>query len=218
MKKYLSIVLFLSVIILLSSCGQAQTEEKKNSVYATVNGEKIMTDEIDYFRTRCRSQIINDYAEKYGVKDFSDFWDKDFDGTTPSDSLEKKALEEAADAKVRLVMMRENGVYDDISFEALKAKAEKFNAENANTKGNVGINSIDMNGFYTYYVSTGEMELKNVLAEGELKPTEQELEKQAKESPELTQNGLISKIVAEKYDAIILEKINSAKIEKASGN
>ena len=214
MKK-LSLILFAAVFILcFAACNEKAPEKPDpNTVYATVNGEAVTVEEIDYFKSRCRADIINDFAEKYGVKDFSDFWERDFDGTTPSAELEKAALSQAAEAKIKLVMMRENGVYDDISFAGLKKRAAQYNSEHENMHGNVGITSIDMSGFYTYYVSTGEMELKNILAEGELKPTDAELAA-AKEKPNLTENGLISVIVSQKYEALIKSKIASAVISK----
>lgn len=215
MKK-LSLFLFAALFVLcFAACGE--TEPKKptpNAVRAAVNGETIMAEEINYFKSRCRADIINDFAEKYGVKDFSDFWEHDFDGTTPAKELEKAALSQAAEAKIKLVMMRENGVYDDISFSGLKKKAEQYNSEHKNMQGNVGITSIDMSGFYTYYISTGEMELKNILAKGELKPTEAELAAASEENPNLTENGLISVVVSQKYDALLKAKIASAVISE----
>ena len=215
MKK-LSLILFAAVFILCFVACNEKAPEKPDpdAVCATVNGEAVTAEEIDYFKSRCRADIINDFAEKYGVKDFSDFWERDFDGTTPSAELEKAALSQAAEAKIKLVMMRENGVYDDISFAGLKKKAEQYNAEHENVQGSVGITSIDMSGFYTYYVSTGEMELKNILAEGELKPTDAELAAAEKDNPNLTENGLISVIVSQKYDSLIESKIASAVIEE----
>ena len=201
------------MIFCLAACAENSPEAPaKNAVCATVNGEAVTKEELDYFRTRCRADIINEFAAKYGVKDFSDFWERDFDGTTPAAELEKAALTQAAEAKIKLVMMRENGVYDDISFAGLKKKAEEYNKEHENAQGTVGITSVDMNGFYTYYISTGEMELKNVLAEGELKPTQAELDAAAKAHPEFSENGLVSAVVSEKYDALLKEKIASAVI------
>lgn len=217
MKKLRIIPLVLAVL-LLCSCGKGETTQTSYNLedmnYASVNGEIITTEEIEYFKMRYRSDIINEYAEKYGVKDYSDFWDRDFDGVTPNDTLEKKALDEAVKAKIKLVMMRENGIYDNISFNALLVKANKFNAENQNAEGVVGIKTVDISGFYTYYISTGEMELKNILAEGELKPTEKEMAAAAEANPEATENGLISIIVSEKYDTLVAEKIESANVTK----
>lgn len=216
MKKQ-SIVIFLAaMILLLSACSIRNikpAEKNEITVYATVNGEQIMSDEIDYLKTRCRGQVINEYAEKYGVTDFSDFWDKEFDGKTPAQRLEEVTLNRAVETKIKLVLMRENGIYEDISFAGLKAKAEKYNEVHENMQGTVGLKTIDLNSFYTYYVSTGEMELKNILAESTLKPTDEELDEAAQNNPDLTVNGLISDVVDEKYDKMINELIENAVIE-----
>lgn len=219
MKK-IGIIALLLILVLLCSCGKAEeaksesTTPEADAVYALVNGEEITFAETEYFKTRYKSDIINDYAEKYGVEDFADFWDKDFDGTTPAQALEKRAFDEAVSAKIKLVLMRENGIYEDISFAALKQKALDYNAQHKNKGADVGIKTVDLNSFYTYYISTGEMELKNRLAGGELKPTEEELNAVKEKNPELTENGLIDAAVAPKYKKYIAGKIKNAKITK----
>lgn len=201
--------------LLMVSCNEkpAAVKTAQNTVYATVNGEEIMSEEMEYFKSRSKADIINEYAEKYGVKDFSDFWDKEFDGKTPNEALNEKALSQAVDAKIRLVLMKENGVYDDITFSGLRKKAEEYNKTHENAQGNVGIKTVDLNSFYTYYISTGEMELKNILAESTLKPTQEEFDAQRNKNSELTDEGIISVIVDAKYEKLIDEKIKSAKVE-----
>lgn len=213
MKKILSLFSAIIFLCFFASCSQKEAEQPIKSEPFTVNGETVTTEEIEYFKGRCKADIINEYAEKYSITDFSDFWDKDFDGKTPSQALEERADEQAIDAKIKLVMMRENGIYDDISFSAFKEKAQKYNEEHADSVGNVGINTIDLTTFYTYYISTGEMLLKTKLAEGELKPTEAELEEAAKENPEMNENGLVDIIVSQKYDKLVAETINNAEIK-----
>ena len=186
---------------------------EKSTVYAVVNGENITNDEIEYFKSRDKAEIINQFAEKYGITDFADFWEKDFNGNSPEKALEKKALSDAVEAKIKLVLMRDNGIYDDISFEGLKEKAERYNAEHKGKKGTVGISTVDLSSFYTYYVSTGEMELKNILAEGDLKPAREEIDSLLNDNSELTENGVISMIVSEKYDEMIKKIISTAKTE-----
>ena len=212
MKKFISVIL-LAAVFLLVSCGKAESKKDEPAVCAAVNGEAITVEEKEYFSSRYRAQIINDYSEKYGIKDFSEFWDTEFDGKTPRQALDEYALKQAAEAKIKLVLMRENGIYDDISFSALKAKAEKYNREHENQKGNVGLNTVNMASFYTYYISNGEMELKNILAESTLKPSQTELEAAEKEHPGLTEEGLISTVVTEKYQRMIDEALKNAVVE-----
>lgn len=214
MKKFTVLSIITALLFCFCSCTDTKTEAPVSTVYATVNGANIMTDEIDYFKSRSKADIINEYAEKYGVTDFADFWDKEFDGKTPTQALEELALEQAVEAKIKLVMMRENGIYDDVSFSALKSKAESYNAEHQGATKSVGITSIDLDSFYTYYVSTGEMELKNTLAENELKPDDSELDAVRNEHSDLTDEGLISLVVSEKYEKLIEQAIKDAEIIK----
>ena len=214
MKK-IFIPALIIIILCFLSCSKKQVvyeNDESDTVYAVVNGENIMSDEIEYFKSRDKAEIINRYAEKYHISDFSDFWEKNFDGDSPKKALENIALSDAVEAKIKLVLMRDNGVYDDISYEGLKKKAEQYNAEHKDKKETVGINTVDLSSFYTYYVSTGEMELKNILAEAELKPSKDEIDSFPKDNSDITENGVISMIVSEKYNKLIEEKISSAKI------
>lgn len=213
MKRIVTILLSAAVFLLPVGCGKTGSKSETPAVIALVNGEAITEEETAYFSTRYKGQIINKYSEKYGITDFSEFWDKEFDGKTPRQALDEYALEQAIEAKIKLVFMRENGIYDDISYSALKTMAEEYNREHENQKGNVGLNSINMASFYTYYISNGEMELKNILAESTLKPSQAELEAAGKEHPDLTGEGLISIVAGEKYDKMIEEAVKKAVIE-----
>lgn len=214
MKRKISIIiLIVTFLFCFTACQNEQAETNKAVAY--INGEEISSREIEYFKSRDRSDIINFYSEEYGVTDFSDFWDKEFDGITPSQALEKKALEDACDAKIRLCLMRENGIYEDISFDALEAKAQAYNAEHKDQKNVVGINTIDLSQFYSYYISTGEMTLKTTLAEGELKPTDEEINTLLSANSEMSENSAKSKLVDEKYEEYINSLLEKAEIKTA---
>ncbi len=209
MRKIKIIPLILA-LLMFASCTK-QTEEIKP--YATVNGETITVSEIEYFKKRDRADIINEFSSEYNVTDYSDFWDRSFDGETPTQALEKRAFDDAVKAKIILILMREQGIFDEISFEELKIKAEKFNESSKN--GTVGIMSIDMESFYTYYVDTGRMELKNRLAEGELKPSQAEIQKYLSEHEGITEEGAVSFIVNEKFEEYFSSLIEKAEIGMA---
>ena len=218
MKKRTIIFVLISVILLcFVSCSTEQKAET-NIVVAYINGEAITSRETEFFKTRDRADIINMFSQKYGITDFSDFWDKDFDGTTPSQVLEKTAFEDACEAKIRLILMREKGIYDDISFDALEAKALAYNEEHKGQKNTVGINSIDMSQFYTYYISNGDMELKNILGESELKPTDDEIKAYIAQKDEMSETSAISALVDKKYEDYISDLIKNATIKKAENS
>lgn len=165
MRKYLQIILLL-LLIVLSLCACVKTEESDPSeteapdvICAYVDGEAVMKAEIDYFAGRLRGRILSDYAEKYGITDFSDFWDTEYDGITPARALENEALTAAVRAKAELIEMRKRGIYDDISYDAFKTQALAYNKSREESPPSVGISSIDMSSFYTYYISNGEITL-----------------------------------------------------------
>lgn len=208
-RKNTAVLLLLAALVCLVAC---QKPDDGNGVVAYINGEAISSREMDYFRTRDRSDIINQYAEQYGITDFSDFWDKDFDGTTPDQALSQKALDDACDAKIRLCLMRDYGIYEDISFDAREAKAKAYNEAHQDQKNVVGLNSIDMSQFYTYYISTGEMTLKTMLAEDKLQPTEAEIQAYLAGNGGMSEQSAASALVSEKYEAYISELLAEADI------
>lgn len=209
MKK-IHVLFLIFLMIMLTSCS-VQNESEVTKDYGCIGGEPITQEEVDYFRMRDRAEVVNDFAEKYGISDFSDFWETEYDGITPAEYLEKTAIEDAKDAKIRLIIMKEKGIYDTCSFADFKASAEKYNKEHAEDKPTVGINTINLDSFYTYYISTGEIELKNILAENELKPSEDEIKSEMEKNDNLTEQGAVSAIVDEKYEAFIKEYAETIK-------
>ena len=164
--------LFFAIVpCLFSSCSPTSDMNKMITKVGSVNGTEIMTTEIDYYIPQLRSNVISYFTKTYGAEYTDTFWQTDFDGITPEKYLFNEAFSKAADAKLKLLLCKEYGVYDNISFDALKAKAEKFNKDNEGKK-TVGITSIDMNTFYDYYVSNGVLALQNTLVEkGEIEKT-----------------------------------------------
>lgn len=163
-KKITAFAAALILIFTLCACsGQDNKPEQSVSTDAgEVNGEVITADELDYFIGRLRTNVITMYVNDYGVEYSDGFWTEEVSGITPQKYLKNAAFDECVRAKIQLIKCREYGIYDNISFSALKEKAEKFNNDNEGKK-TVGISSIDMNVFYTYYIETGALALKNKL-------------------------------------------------------
>lgn len=215
MKKAIVILPIIVCILLFCSCN-TNNETSENTVYAIVNGEEVMNEEVEYFKSRMKADVLADYVEQYSVTDVSDFWESEFDGKTPAEELEERAFNEAVRSKIVLVLMRENGIYEDISFSALKAKAEAFNSKNADSdKQQVGLKTISLEQFYTYYITNGEMELKNILGDGELAPSDDEIKQEkALYDDELSDEAIKSIIVNKKYDEYIASLVEKADISE----
>lgn len=206
---------------MLFTFASCKEETASSSSVATVNGEAITSEEYEYFRKKYKSEVLNDCLEKFSVEYTEDFWQREFDGVTPEEILHEKVLEECVRAKIQFLLMKEEGIYEDITFEGLKSRAENFNAENENKQGVVGIKSIQMSQFYSYYLQTGIMELQNIYAEGKLKPAEKEIEERISQMGEELDGAddqdfesiAVSKLKTEKYEQYIEELYKEAEIK-----
>ena len=165
-KKITALAAVVLLIFAMCACSQQKSEsgQKTDTDAGEVNGEVITADELNYFIIKLRTNVITKYVNDYGVEYSDGFWNEEVSGISPQKYLENEAFDECVRAKIQLIKCREYGIYDDISFSALKAKAEKFNKDNEGKK-TVGIQSIDMNVFYTYYIENGALALKNKLTE-----------------------------------------------------
>lgn len=196
------------MIFMLSSCSE-ENKEQKDTCIAIVNGEAITEEEYEYFRKKYKSQVLNECLEKFETEYTEDFWQTEFDGVTPEEILYDRVVKECVMAKIQLLLMKEEGIYEDISFAGLKLKAETFNSENENKEGVVGIKSIQISQFYSYYLQTGVMELQNIYAEGKLKPTDKEIEEKISE---MTKE--LSSYSEQDYESIAKSRLKSEKYEK----
>ena len=220
MKKSIVILTLLGACLALCACTKPEAEKMNTGVVALVNGESIAAEELEYFKGKLKAQVLNDYLAEYSVEYLPDIWNREFDGKTPQQALDEQALEKCVMAKLQFVLMRDKGIYTDISYQGLYNKALAFNEENSGKEGVVGLKSIKMEQFYSYYLDNGIMELRNVLTKDEIKPTEQEIIDriaQLKASGEkLDENALrsiaASKLIREKYEAFIAAKRTVAEI------
>ncbi len=212
-KKVLPLIsAVLSVLLIFASC--SKKSERVVRVYGYVNGEAVLQDEVEYFMKRNKAEIIKYYSEKYGVTDYSDFWDKEFDGKTPHDMLTEISFRDACEYKTVFMLMKEKHIYKDISFLGLKEEALKYNQKHISEKA-VGANTIDTESFYTYYFQTGEIELKNQLTEdGDIAaPDKDEIREYMTNHPGTSVNSAVSALTEKAFADYISELIEKAEIK-----
>ena len=211
MKTVRTILILISAFLFfLCSCA----EDEAVTTVAVVNGETVTQEEFEYCKARKRADIINYYISEFNAKVDENFWQTDFNGITPEKDLEDAAVSECVKAKIQLVLCRENGIYDDISFVGLRQRAENFNSQDKS--GAIGLKTIEMDTFYTYYIDTGVMELKNILGEKELAPTQEEINVCLENFGTREENYTAARktAISKKYDDMIEKLCKEADIQK----
>jgi len=171
-RQKISVILILLLLLPVFALPGCSGGAKPLPAAGSVNGETIAPAEIDYFKTRLRADVIQYFAQEYSanVTD-AGFWQTPYGGVTPEKELSNRAFDACVRAKIQLVLMREKGIYEDISYQGLYDRAVAFNNRGASGEGAPGLQTIRLANFYTYYIDTGVMELKNVLAADEIKPS-----------------------------------------------
>lgn len=206
-KTYIVLLLAATVLLCLTSCSKNNDGQ---NVIATVNGEEVTQAELSYFEGRLRAEV---YAENASG---------DTDESVLALRLRERALNECIRAKIILVLCRDNGLYSDITYEGLEALAVSYNEAHSGDSGAVGLNTIQMSQFYTYYIDSGELELQSLLADTVLSPTQEELSSaQVKLSGTLSGDELTAaakkRAVAVNFDEYITSLINEAEITTDGG-
>ncbi len=219
MKKLLFFFLCGVLVFSLSACNENKNQTA-NDVVCTVGNEEITEKEIEYFTSKSRASVMSKFISEYSADVDENFWNTEFGGITPQEYLDEVVKEQSVMAKIQLVLCREKGIYDDISFDGLYELAVEYNKAHENSNS-VGIYSISLDTFYDYYLDNGIMELKNILGENELKPDEKEinveLENAKEKYPHNSEEEQLSFakdiIIEKKYDEYIKMLYNETVIK-----
>ena len=218
MKKL--IIPFL-LILTLCSCGVGGPAEFE-PLNAYINGEPVSWEEIGYFEDQYRSEVMSKFILEYEAVADDDFWYTPVNGVTPQQYLDNLVKEKVLKSKIQLILCRENNIYEDISIDTFWQMKEQHNKTFVNNE-TIGINKIPY-AYYDYYIDNGVMELKNILGETTLAPTDEEIKNKiisVKEKyPDKTEDEQLSIakdiIVEEKYDAYIEKLCAEAEVDWGS--
>lgn len=117
MKKWAWLLSSLLIISIGSGCSITRAEK----VVATVNGEKITSDEYDFYLQSVKSEM----ESEAGSENLDKFWDTEIEGKKAVDKAKEKALEEAVKNKVQLQKAKEMGITLDDKDRQDVAKQKK---------------------------------------------------------------------------------------------
>ncbi|PYI53495.1 peptidyl-prolyl cis-trans isomerase [Paenibacillus flagellatus] len=107
---------------------------------AAVNGEPIELEWMERIMRMERAPVYAYFKDQYGaMPDEETFWTNRYGGERPIDVLRKRALERCVEIKVQQLLLRKNGMLDDIGYDSFKRtyEAEQARRKEAAKRGTV---------------------------------------------------------------------------------
>lgn len=154
-------------------------------VVAEVDGEPVTEVEFRRALSRERSGVIEQFKRTYGAVVDEAFWQRDYDGVTPLETVKRRALDTVARMKVQLRLAERHGLIADASYEGLLREMERENAARAKALAAglpvYGPSRFEQADFVDFYLGRLTLELKDKLAESELDMTEERLKQHYQE-------------------------------------
>ena len=148
---------------------------------AKVNGDPISVRFLTRRLAANRSAVYRHFADKTGATPGAEFWMTNYDGETPRQWLQRRALEECVRLQVELGSGKRHGLLPDTSYAGfLKAlDRENVRRRTALAKGEpiYGPQQYGEDEFFTYVMNNLRLTLQQRLGEGELKPSAEALQK-----------------------------------------
>lgn len=192
----LSIICMISIMIsasmILAACRNRE-EDKTEKVIFKIKDYKVGQQQFEYYMVENRSNIISRFQEGQETIDDA-FWEKiTEDGMTVSEKLEEAAKDQCIYEYTLLLLAKEKGLADSVSFQDIKRDMEKENQRRSDAveRGEViyGNKEYSMSTYMSYYLSNLTRELIRAMEEKELKYTDEQLERYCLEQGLNAQEG-----------------------------
>ena len=144
--KTAAIITVSAVIMILACaclCGSLKKKDRDAgslsgaSVLATLAGEPVTYGEFCLFFPRVRALVVSELNDKYGLTDSSGYWTAPLpDKTTPLELAVDRTMQVLREIKARQLVFYENGLWEDISYEAFQKSWMEENNRRAETVQN----------------------------------------------------------------------------------
>lgn len=167
--------------ILLLGCLAAVLLAWGNKNIITINGIPVEKDEIIMYIQDERADICSWFYRNYQADcNAEDFWEKEYEGTTPAGKLSEAVIQKLKEAKTAQQQMKEEGFVETVSFQELEKlmDAENQKRRQAEEEGQViyGNSQFSMEQYYNWYYSQGKTRLKEQFHQTFTDYTEEDLE------------------------------------------
>ncbi|NQX67145.1 peptidyl-prolyl cis-trans isomerase [Paenibacillus alba] len=210
-KKRIVLGFIIVVVLLCCTAFFFRNQVEDDQTVATVNGEPIRASEFMLImNNNYVAKTYNYFSNKYGVKDYKDFWNTVYGNEKPIDYAKSLALKEWIRIKSEQILMKQYGVVSDMTYASFLNELEKENNRRktavANNQVIYGPVEYSEYQYFSHEFTNQVIELKKNLAKEKFKLTENEL-KAAYEQ-------LKEEYFRESYD-IKVEKISMKKSERS---
>lgn len=151
-----------------------------NDTALTINDEPVAAGEFRMLMGFAHvAKTYSYFQEKYGADTSKDFWTTSYSGETPILYAREKTLADEVRIKIQQILMKENGIVSDISYEGFLKSLEEENQkrQEAAKKNQViyGPEQYGPNEYFDYQLSNNVYKLKEKLFSGAV--TDKELRK-----------------------------------------
>lgn len=176
------IAIFMAVAAIAATAAYTKNSKvSDNDTALTVNDEPVAAGEFRMLMGFAHvAKTYSYFQEKYGADTSKDFWTTSYGGETPILYVREKTLADEVRIKLQQILMKENGIVSDISYEGfLKSlKEENQKRQEAVKKDQViyGPEQYGPNEYFDYQLSNNVYKLKEKLFSDAV--NEEELRKQ----------------------------------------
>jgi len=152
---------------------------RDNDTVFTINDEPVSKAEYLFIMSGLKANVFSYFVQKHDAKESKKFWTSEFRGEIPAELLAKKTVELLKRLKTEQILIKENGITNNISFGGFLADLETENerrrlafAKNLPIYGPV---QYEERVFYDYLHTERVEKLKRILSSGELSVKEEEI-------------------------------------------
>jgi hypothetical protein len=169
-----------------------------------------------------RSPIVSLCIKKYTINEGSFSWTEKYGFKSPLDILKEKALNESLKVKIQLLLMKEKGILQDISYATFLRDLKNFNKKRKETfsRQQVGYGPLEFSEkmYLNYTLSNNVILLKKILQQKEIFVTDSNLQSYfvnylnqypTKITPDFEQikRVLIDRYMDQKYEEFIEDEL-----------
>lgn len=199
------ILVILTVILIGATyIGKRNLENGEENIVLYIGDYKITEDEyIMLAKENCNQVYMQFTSDQINSEDF---WENEIDGITPYKMLDDIILEKLKENYALKILAKELKVEDYDTYEELVESMETYNVSDEK----YGLESYDIESYYTYYYSNLETKVREMLIKNEIQITEEECLEYYKNNSDVYISDIVVDILYAEVDACEKNAWNTA--------